>query len=195
MFGKRARCDVIATDVQLDDRAFRRYLSSLETLFPREMVRAVAMSAGIVKRQITSAIRNNGNSVTGSFNALSDIRNMLRSDKPGGVLGQSKSIKIYKTGRTGRYIDFVPGLRGQAARWQTGGTVGFENPAVRKLVKIRLAKKGYNRIELDKSAVQPERMVHGPVVMYAAKNMRKWLLGSLDKILEGKAGTFRFPNR
>ncbi len=173
--------------VDLSMRRMRRYMRDIAIVYPRELSRSIMRVCGVIRRQMTAAVKGPGSSRVGSLAPLSDLRKKLYGSKSGGKLRESRLIRISKRGRFAAVVDYVPGMRPYAARWQDGGGSSTDNKGVRRALHIQLSYLGIKGFRIDPSLQQPARPFVPVVRDKMAPDFHRQVLGNLTRIINSRA--------
>ncbi len=173
--------------VNLSTRAMRRYMQDVATVYPRELSRSIRRVGGVIRRQMTAAVKGPGSSRVGRLAPLSDLHSRLHENKSGGKLRESRAIRITRRGQFGAVIDYVPGLQAYAARWQDGGAASVSKKDVRRGIYMQLADKGVRGFKITPTTQQPARQYTGIIADKMAPDFQRQVLGNLNKIINARA--------
>ncbi len=168
--------------IKVDDAMARRHLLTLAGAFPRETRRALSRYGGLLRRRMAKGVKQKGGT------EFSPIREALHPGNAGGPLSNSKTIKIAKPSRFSIVVDWLDELRPYAARWQSGGDVGFGNTETRHAIHKILGARGMRELVVDPGATQPARPVSDPIRRQAAEEAPRVILGMVKSILQSKKG-------
>ena len=158
----------------------KRLLVTLAKSYPREMRRALARYGGVIRRRMAKETKDAGGV------PMSEIRDALHPGKPGGALGNARTIKIAKPSRFAIVVDWIGPLRGYVSRWQSGGDVGMARAEVRHGMHRRLGKLGRRDLFVDPAATQPGRPVSATIREQVRREAPRAVLGTLKSILAKK---------
>lgn len=173
--------------VELSTRRMRRYMQDVATLYPRELSRSIRRVGGVIRRQMTAAVKGPGSTRVGKLAPLSELRKKLYGSKSGGKLREGRLIRIYRRGQFGAMVDYVPGMKPYAARWQEGGSASTDNKAVRKALYLQLAHRGVRGFQIDPTIQQPARPFVQTIRDKMAPDFHRQVLGNLNRIINGRA--------
>lgn len=166
--------------IAVDDAMAKRHLITLAGAYPREMRQALARYGGVIRRRMAKETKAAGGV------PMSAIRDALHAGKPGGMLGNSKTIKIDKPDRFAISVDWIPPLRRFASRWQSGGDVGMASSEVRHGMYLVLGKLGRRDIFVDPAATQSGRPISATIREQVRREAPRAILGTLKSLLAKK---------
>jgi len=163
-------------------------------LFPGDMKRALAYTAGITARTIGLAVRNQGDKTIGRLADLSEFRKELWPIKPfGGALADGYMFKALKINNYGYYAGSAGSVRksGKARatggidkifeKFQDGGSGSFDTAQRHHWHKILGAgKKG--SVEVPKTFTTPPRHIVAPMAPHEEKEFYNRVMAAFESI-------------
>lgn len=163
--------------VRIDDISARRRLAAIAGACPRETRRALARYGGLLRRRMAKVVKG------WAGVEPSELRNALHPGAAGRPLSSSRSIRIAKPSRFAIVVGWIDALVPYAARWQSGGAVGLDDPQVRHALHRTLGARGMRELPVDPAGRQPERPVVPPVAAEASREAPRVILGMIRNIL------------
>lgn len=185
---------MIAFDI--DSAPAERLIQHAANNWPRVFDKAISYAASAAKRSMASAGHyGNPRGLALNFPRRQAVTIALRPDsKNGGVLGESKRLRVERMGPYERMVAYVGRIGVTALRFQRGTGAGFSDARNRQWAYIQLVKAGTPEAERDRirqivrnaPASPPPREYVTPVAEAIGKEWTKDLAGSIRKICHGQ---------
>lgn len=178
---------MVATTVELAPES-KRHLEELFRTMPKETRRAFGLACSIVVRRMRRRMNPRSHELAPWDNFTKQFRALLPEAHFGGSLmgpdGKGKPICMYQPPGTDRtVIGWVDAMEDPALKFQEGGS---EPTNFSRRYKRWMVFKGIDRHIIPKIADTPARPVVDPVTQEASRDFANWVLGALDKVLQGK---------
>lgn len=170
-----------------NSRQVRNAFLDISQKFPDDVHAAYRRAGSIISRKIQSAVTKLGTKDTGKFAQLSEIRNAMRSDPPGGVLSRKGVCKVQRRGNS-YYCGYVSGLSEVFSSWQDGQVVDLANPIIRHHIHKMLGSMQRKDVVIPYSGNQPNRNVIEPITKIASEKLADWVISVLNKRFIKKFG-------